>query len=91
MDATKRWNITVEIDEDEDENSTLAYASLRTPAGQEVTGVGQAQRNPHDPNVPAIGDELAVARALRNLGERLLHTTEKDIQGVTGEPAHVHR
>ena len=56
-----------------------------------MTGVGQAQRNPLDPSVPEIGDELAVARALRNLAERLLHTTEKDITGVTGEPAHLHR
>jgi len=38
-----------------------------------------------------IGDELAVARALRDLSERLLHTTERDITNLTGEPAHVHR
>ena len=89
MDATKHWSITVDIDEQED--TTLAHASLRTPAGQDVTGVGQAQRNPLDPSVPEIGDELAVARALRNLAERLLHTTEKDIRGATGESAHLHR
>lgn len=62
MSATQ-WNITVDIDEQED--TTMAYASLRTPAGHEVTGAGQAQRNPHDPSVPEIGDELAVSRALR--------------------------
>ncbi|WP_448006143.1 DUF1876 domain-containing protein [Agromyces bauzanensis] len=89
MDATKHWSITVDIDEEE--NTTLAHASLRTPAGQDVTGVGKAERNPLDPNVPTIGDELAVARALRDLAERLLHTTEKEITSVTGEPAHVHR
>lgn len=89
MDATKHWSITVDIDEEE--NTTLAHVSLRTPAGTDVTGAGQAQRNPLDPSVPEIGDELAVARALRDLAERLLHTTEKDIKGVTGESAHVHR
>ena len=89
MDATKQWSVTVEIDEEE--NTTLAHASLRTPAGQDVTGVGKAERNPLDPSVPEIGDELAVARALRNLAERLLHATEKDITSVTGEPSHVHR
>jgi hypothetical protein len=89
MDATKHWSITVDIDEEE--NTTLAQASLRTPAGQDVTGVGKAERNPLDPSVPEIGDELAVARALRNLAERLLHATEKDITSVTGEPSHVHR
>ena len=89
MDAMKQWSITVDIDEQED--TTLAHVSLRTPAGQDVTGVGQAQRNPHDPSVPEIGDELAVSRALRNLAERLLHTTEHDIKGATGEAAHLHR
>lgn len=89
MEATKQWSITVDIDEEDD--TTLASVSLRTPMGQAVTGVGRAQRNPLDPSVPEIGDELAVARALRNLAERLLHTTEKDISGTTGEPAHLHR
>ena len=89
MTATKQWSITVDIDEEDD--TTLASISLRTPTGQDVTGVGRAQRNPLDPSVPEIGDELAVARALRNLAERLLHTTEKDITGVTGESAHLHR
>ena len=89
MTATKQWSVTVEIDEEE--NTTLAHASIRTPAGQEVTGVGKADRNPLDPSVPEIGDELAVARALRNLAERLLHTTEKDIRGATGETAHLRR
>ncbi|MGR0319423.1 DUF1876 domain-containing protein [Agromyces sp. ZXT2-3] len=89
MTATKQWSIAVEIDEDE--NHTVAEASVRTPSGQDVTGVGKADRNPLDPNVPDIGDELAVARALRNLSERLLHATERDITSVTGEPSHVHR
>src|SRR5918995_5261091 len=86
MDATTQWSITVEIDEEGD--TTLAHVSLRTPTGQEVTGVGRAQRNPHDPSVPEIGDELAVSRALRNLAERLLHATERDISGATGDSAH---
>ena len=89
MSATKQWSITVDIDEQED--ATLATVSLRTPTGHDVTGVGEAHRNPLDASVPEIGDELAVSRALRNLAERLLHTTEKDISGVTGEPAHLHR
>ena len=89
MDATKQWSVTVDIDEEE--NTTRAEVSVRTPAGREVTGIGKADRNPLDPDVPAIGDELAVARALRNLAERLLHTTERDISGATGEQAHLHR
>ena len=89
MSATKQWTITVDIDEQE--GSTLAQASVHTPTGHDVTGIGEAQRNPLDPSVPEIGDELAVSRALRNLAERLLHATEKDISGATGEQAHLHR
>ncbi|GAA1814670.1 DUF1876 domain-containing protein [Agromyces neolithicus] len=89
MPTTKQWSITVDIDEQED--TTLAHVSVRTPKGHDVTGVGHAQRNPLDPSVPEIGDELAVSRALRNLAERLLHATENDIAGATGEPAHLHR
>ncbi|MFE5670937.1 DUF1876 domain-containing protein [Agromyces sp. NPDC056523] len=89
MPATKQWSITVDIDEEE--GMTLAQASLRTPSGQDVTGVGKANRNPLDPDVAEIGDELAVARALSNLAERLRHTTERDISSVTGQPSHVHR
>ena len=44
MTATKQWSVTVEIDEEE--NTTLAHASIRTPAGQEVTGVGKAAPSP---------------------------------------------
>ncbi len=87
--ATTQWTISVDIDEEED--NTLAEVTLRSSAGLEVTGVGRANRNPMDPDVPEIGDELAIARALGNLSERLLHRTERDITGVTGQPAHVHR
>ncbi|ACQ78741.1 Domain of unknown function DUF1876 [Beutenbergia cavernae DSM 12333] len=89
MDATKHWSIAVEIDEHDD--TTRAQARLETAAGREVRGLGHAQRNPLDASVPEIGDELAVARALRNLADHLLHTTEKDIEGATGEPAHLYR
>ena len=88
MDATTQWSITVDIDEEE--NNTVANVSVRTPAGVEVTGVGRSHRNPADPSVPEIGDELAVARALGNLSERLLHRAERDITSVTGQPSHVH-
>ena len=89
MSASKQWSVTVDIDEEE--GMTLAEAKLHTPAGHEVTGVGKANRNPLDPDVSDIGDELAVARALSNLAERLRHTAERDIAGVTGQPSHVHR
>jgi hypothetical protein len=35
--------------------------------------------------VPEIGDEIAVARALIELAENLLHAAASDIEGVTSE------
>jgi hypothetical protein len=35
--------------------------------------------------VPEIGDEVAVARALRHLADQLLATAEGDIEELTGE------
>ena len=45
-----------------------------------------ARLSPDDIDVPEIGHELAAARALRNLGTRLLATTSADIEGMTDEP-----
>jgi len=36
-----------------------------------------------DSDVPEIGDELAVARALSELAHQLLHAAVEDIAGVT--------
>jgi Domain of unknown function (DUF1876) len=56
----------------------------------ELTGVGLARRSPEDPDVPQIGDELAVARALSELSHQLLDATAADIERITHQPAHVH-
>lgn len=39
--------------------------------------------------MPEIGDEVAVARALRHLADQLLDTAAQDLEAVTGEPAHI--
>jgi hypothetical protein len=39
--------------------------------------------------VPEIGDELAAARALSDLGHRLLITTAGDIQAITNQDVHL--
>lgn len=40
---------------------------------------------PSDHDVPEIGGELAVARALSDLAHKLLDTAVEDIEGVTHE------
>lgn len=90
MTATKHWAVDIYIDE-HDDDSTRAEARLRTRDGAHVTGVGFARRNPHDVNVPEIGDELALARALSDLAQRLLQATAEDIEDVTHESVHLAR
>lgn len=84
MTAMKRWEIDIFIGEDE--GRTYAEARLNTEVGDSLVGVGRARLNPHDHDVPEIGDELAVARALSDLGHRLLVTAAGDIQQATREP-----
>lgn len=85
MTETKRWQVDIYIDEHG--SMTRAEARLRNPDKTEVFGVGTARRNPIDPNVPEIGDELAVARALSNLAHVLLDAAVEDIQAITHQPA----
>jgi Domain of unknown function (DUF1876) len=47
---------------------------------------GVAHRDPANPNVPEIGDEVAVARALNRLSQVLLGTAADDLSGVLGRP-----
>lgn len=77
MYESKRWLIDVFLDEDEDH--TRAEAVLHTK-GTELRGVGKARRNPTDRPVPEIGEELAVARALEKLADRLMSAAEGDIE-----------
>jgi hypothetical protein len=63
---------TVEIEVVEDGVATVARAVLHEDdVPTVVTADGQAVRNPHDEDVPEIGDELAVARALDHLAGTL--------------------
>lgn len=86
MHETKYWNVAVEVDEHD--GRTRAVARLRTDTA-ELTGVGLARLSPHDRDVPEIGDELAVARALSELSHLLLDTAAEDIERITHQPAHL--
>src|SRR5258708_2091330 len=75
---TKVWAIELVIGENSDE--TEAQARLR--AGDvEVAGWGRARRNPHDPDRPRVGEELAVARALSDISHQLIRTAVREIAG----------
>lgn len=77
----KHWLVDVFVDEDDD--VTRAQARLRTRDKTHLVGRGLARRNPHDLQVPAIGDELAAARALADLAHRLLDVAAGDMEAPT--------
>ena len=87
MDQVKSW--TVRIDIGEHDGRTRAVAHLQTKDTETLVGVGFARLNPADPDVPEIGDEIAVARALSDLARRLLSAATGDLEQVSGEPAHL--
>lgn len=100
MTATKLWSIDIVIDEEDDQ--TRAQARLlpaerepEVPAPRAATevgwyvGVGLARRNPTDRDVPRIGDELAVSRALADLSHKLLDAAAHDIENIVHRPVHL--
>jgi hypothetical protein len=92
MDQVKRDQIkswTVRIDIGEHDGRTRAVAHLQTKDTDTLVGVGFARLNPADPDVPEIGDEIAVARALSDLGHHLLDAATGDLEQVGGGPAHL--
>jgi hypothetical protein len=87
MPTTKRWTVDIFLDEIAEERRTRAEARLRTSDDTHLTGVGTARRSPGDREIPEIGDEIAVARALFDLGHELLDAAATDIEQVTHRPA----
>lgn len=77
------WQVKVAICEREEH--TQARAVLRVDPVGEIEGSGYSTRARHDPSIPRIGDEVAVARALHALADRLLQTAAVEIERVTGE------
>ena len=87
MDATSTWTVTIDIGEHD--GHTRAVARLRARDTESLVGVGLARLNPADRDVPEIGDEIAVARALADLSRRLLGVAAEDVEQSSGEPAHL--
>lgn len=85
MSGTRRWKISISIDEKPDNRSTTARAQLACDDGHRLTGLGTATRFPRDPQLPNVGDELAVARALDQLAQQLTASAYDEIDDV-GRP-----
>ena len=62
------WTLRFETGEDDDHCDMIVHldTGVRT-----LSGEGRSRRNPTDPTVPRIGEELAAARALHDLANHL--------------------
>lgn len=77
------WHVRVAIDDSG--RLTRAEARLEGKEDTVMVAEGTARANPSDENVPDIGHELAVARALSELSHQLVHETVRDIEAHTHE------
>lgn len=80
---------TLEMSFTEDELHTQADAWLRI-GDRELHGVGLARRNPADPQMPAIGEDLAAARAMSELSHKLLMEAATTIEAYEGHRVELH-
>lgn len=63
-----RWKLTFEVEEDADHCDMIVHLDA---GDRSLSGRGRSRRNPSDPQVPQIGEELAAARALHDLANHL--------------------
>jgi hypothetical protein len=87
VDEVETWSVTIDIGEHD--GHTRAVARLRTRDTERVSGVGFARLAPTDEDVPEIGAEIAVARALADLSRHLMGVATEDVEQVTGQPSHL--
>ncbi|GGY12105.1 dsRBD fold-containing protein [Streptomyces hiroshimensis] len=77
------WHVEIEFDEDE--SHTRAAALLRLRDGTELRARTRSTRDRNDPNEPRIGEEIAGARALRDLAEQLELKGRAEARNLTKE------
>lgn len=82
------WTVEVDIEETP-AGHTEAKAHLAV-GPRTFGGWGRARRNPDDPEMPRVGEELAVARALSDLAHHLVDEAARAIEEHEGRPARVH-
>lgn len=88
MHTMKRWNVDVLVGEETEGESTRTWAEVGLVAddGSTLRGHGMARKHPADKDIPEIGDELAVSRALSDLSRQLRQVAAEDITENTGTP-----
>jgi hypothetical protein len=80
--ATRHWDVRLELTETEDYCEVVAHLDA---GDRSLSGVGRSRRNPADPTVPQVGEELATARALHDLAHHLSQDAWRMIEEFQGE------
>jgi hypothetical protein len=83
---TRKWRAEVFLFEQD--GQTRADVVLET-GDSTLHGYGEARCHSGETDVPEIGDELAVARALADLGRKLSSTAADDLEGIGRGPVHL--
>ena len=83
------WHIRVDLFDSGDDTTAHAVVVDEGAGDSPISkaALGAAKRLPGTVNVPEIGREVAVGRALRSLAEQLLGEAAEDIAAVRHEPA----
>ncbi|MGH9014526.1 MAG: DUF1876 domain-containing protein [Acidimicrobiia bacterium] len=84
---TRAWAVEILLEETADETEAKAVLDA---GGVQLGGWGRARRNPNDPEVPRIGEELAAARALNDLSHKLLEVAAAEIEKFEGGRVNLH-
>ena len=87
MSETRVRTVLVELKEGSERTDAEAVLEI---GGKRFGGWGRSRHNPADPDVPRIGDELAMARALSDLSHQLLEAAAAGIEEFEGRRVHVH-
>ncbi len=72
-----RWKLTFESKEDDEHCDMVVHMDA---GDRSLSGRGRSRRNPADPSVPQVGEELAAARALHDLANHLTEDARQIIE-----------
>lgn len=88
-DELDRTSVRVDVAITEDPEHTEAIARVRV-RNRDFAASGRARRNPEDPNLPVVGEELAVARALSDLSHQLVGAAADTLESKLGRSVSLH-
>lgn len=81
------WTVQIDLEETRDETEATAVV---VAGDDRIGGWGRSRRRPSDPEMPPVGEDVAVARALMDLAHKLLERAAQTIERVEGESVQLH-